>query len=1297
MLRQLRHLRMPALCLLLGSCGWSQVGELQSPSPTAVLATIGQPYSTDGSGVVHTTVRAGADVILTGTSSYTGEAGAGTPILHWDFQQTNATPDTTVDLVKRTSDSYAFTAPQVTSETVLNFTLIVTDANGRTGTARAQVLVKPVRDANHFLTFLQTADAVPVTAVTTTAIPADPSAAYNAGVGFTITVQKLLDYTDTLYTRHTDVPIGAPVSYSGSWPSQIGNGGADCNDPRNPKIEIPIPQINLDDPFPAGSPLAGQRLSDVMQTADIERDPAGKPEPLAPAGQQVIAPAVVKAQITITAGGGVTPQLCVGPGATTPVASTTVSADDLMQAANQGATAAMFDTNATAHTYYATIDPATTDHPWGTRTNLTEWLTQNHFDPGAPDWGADAHVYYTNNFDLGLGRSMYMKIGPCDGGPVDVSQLRQQSPSPEVLQTLAGLVGKCDVASVVVNYSSIQGAVQNINALVAVAMEYSAYPATTGPRFVKFFVFAPDERSGLMQRITSVDLDHRGQKPVPQNCVVCHGGTPLPANQHTAATYPPAVTNGVPGDVNAAFLPWDLSSLLYSDTDPGFSQKTQDQALKAQYTQARQADSFKLLNWGAYLTMADPTRFKLSRELIEGWYGASSPGGTTPAGLPGSFNGNFVPASWQPGTNGNPAHAASIYTDVFARNCRMCHTAQTGFNPNVTSCLFASHQCAISSYQMMSTSLRNAPGLLSSGVMPFARRTSDRLWSDPVPGNSTVLSAGAELLAALAEDHPDVSIVPPGTPAAVIRPFLDEFPGFLPHGRTDVLSLVPISVATGDLPLDGGLVSNPQWRVCLDAGTGSCTGSPQQVAVLNADQVNRALFQVPAKTGTYLVELDSGTSVVATRTLTVNAHPPAINAASLPDRVEPLGTLALSTSSLIPAGDPVIGGNGPLSRISWWVSGLTGFTTTSPCIASGVCSVDPVSGVPSILLQAAGGATAGSYTLNVRDATGAVSALQRNVTIGTGLSAPAVSGYVIANQATQAVLDAGSSQILDLVGPRQVPAPDSIGLQISCDYLLAGAPNPAATWGSSCNVGTSQPDGTLHIGTLAVTGTGVSYAPPPGLSTVGRRGGASEPGPAVVAYYRLQELAPGGAVVSQSDPASLTLQVRARASFSDVLAMLQHATDEDVKSGGVKCVSCHFGPQAPDAIVSFYSAQLSESQLYCELVGCPGFPALAVPADSTRPMVDLSDVLAIPSSTQRGAPPNSVFFRYPANLGAGPGATVPAFHVGGNRCGISPGPPTVLVAPSAELTATPPMAPLNPGRCDLLPVLQWIEDGAHSF
>jgi hypothetical protein len=795
------------MTLWLAACNnVSDVNQLTEPQPTAVVATVAQPFTIDASGVLQTRVRAGAEVVLTGSSSHKGATDSGVPIISYNWEQLDPSATTTVDLIRRTVDTDSFIAPQVTSEAALTFQLTVADSKGVTSSAKAVITVEPIRDADHFLNFLAVSGKFAVTAVSSSVVPADSGAAYNSTLPFTVTVTKLVSFTDIDGVHRSMVPIGQPVDYSSSWSSSLGSGGTNCADARNPQLQIPIPRLNLDDELADKS----ARLSDVLETSDIDLDPANP----------AIPPAVVYAKIEIKSTAlpaGASPEVCVSDTAHvndhTAAATVTSSSDRLVQPSSF---VALADTSASAHAYYATIDPS------ASKSTLNAWLSANGFKPDVAGYGADAHAVYTNNYDLGFGRDMYMKIGPCDSGAASLP--------------LQARIGKCDVAAVVVNYAGVQAAGYKINPIVAVAMEYSAAPATSpaGTRFTKFYVFAPDTRSGAFQRVTSVDLDRRGQKSVPQSCVVCHGGTP--------ASGPGG------GNVAAGFLSWDLDSFFFSDTDPGFSTKPEDAALKAQFTRAKQEAQFKLLNSGVYLTFDDPNRFALTRELVEGWYGG--------VGLPAaSFDGTFVPAGWQPGgVNQNPSDSATLYSDVFARHCRACHVLQeparvngngehidprvatetvngisTAACSSMSAVLFSPfpavganqiHQIPMGCYWEFAHSPVFSQ-LLSSGSMPFARRTLDRLWVQP-DGSP---SAAMILQQHFAAQTPPVTITDPGT--AIAQIITPTPPG---ASNSQITVAAQNDTITGAAPVVGNAVRLDSSRSAFPDTilwtASACTGTP---------------------------------------------------------------------------------------------------------------------------------------------------------------------------------------------------------------------------------------------------------------------------------------------------------------------------------------------------------------------------------------------------------------------------------------------------------------------------------------
>lgn len=741
-LRVYGPLGMICLCLLApaGCSKLSDVGSRSEPPAEAVASAIGQPYTTDSSGTLNTTVRAGADVLLSGEDSQKGENDTGSPLISFKWEQLDP-GSTPVELIYRTTNTVSFVAPQVTSDTTLKFKLTVADGAGDSASTEADVLVKPVRDADHFLQYLNVPGTFPVVMATQTPIAADPAADATAQLPVTVTMTKLVTFTDRNGVGHNAIPVGNPVTVSTGWTARVGSGGDDCGANENPILRLPIPRINLDDVLgaAAGAFPAGTVLSDAMELADVGS-------------------VVLEVRLDADSSAAV-PLLCVNGAATSTPSGAIMDAQALLAGATPR------DSAASARAYYDTIDTT------GSKSTLDGWLAANGFDPAVKGWAADAHAVYTNNYDLGFGRDMYMKLGACDSGAESLP-LEQR-------------VGKCDVAAVVVNYAGVEAATKGLNPIVAVAMEYSA--AVGGAqRFVKFYTYAYDRRSGKFAQVLSVNLDRRGEEYMPQACTVCHGGTPGTVDATTGL-----YSNG--GDVNAAFLSWDLDSLLYSDTDPGFSHKSRDAALRAQFTRANQEAEFKKLNAGAYLTMADPSgaagRYALTRELLEGWYGGP--------GLPSdTFDGSFVPQAWKPdGVDGmagtaddNPADSATVYSNAFARNCRACHIAQVpvaGIDPRTATVSIsgagalpactddprlAESRVGVSFQVPMGCywEFAHAPNLadrLSRNFMPFARRTSDRMWV------STDSQSAGELLRAHMLAAQGTTVDVPGTPSACIDSF----------------------------------------------------------------------------------------------------------------------------------------------------------------------------------------------------------------------------------------------------------------------------------------------------------------------------------------------------------------------------------------------------------------------------------------------------------------------------------------------------------------------------------------------
>jgi hypothetical protein len=1069
----------------LSSCSkLSHVGDQTEPAPHAIAVTIGEAYTTDSSGNLQTTVRAGSDVVLSGKESEKGDNDTGVPLVNFKWEQ--LTPGSNaVQLIARTSNTVSFTAPQVTVATTLNFKLTVSDVKGNAASTEAHITVQPVRDQDHFVQYLNVSNTIPVVMATRAPIVADSTASATATLPVVITITKLVTFPDRndSTVTHTRVAVGTPVSISTGWNTKLGS-SISCTGNQNPIIQVPVPRLNLDDLLPAGAFPDAVVLSDLLEPSDVDQ-------------------ATLEVRIDIASTSGVVtsaiPVACVN-GAASASASAAVFATEALLA-----TATPRDPKAAAQAYYTTIDPT------ASKNTFNKWLDANGFTSSVSGWNADAHAVYTNNFDLGFGRDMYMKIGgatgKCDDG----------TPALPITQAHINS-GKCDVAAVVVNYSGVEAAAKKLNPVIAVAMEYSA-PASGGARIVKFYTFAPDTRTGDYKRVLSVNLDRRGEQYLPQACVVCHGGTP-------GAVDGSGKYNGI-GDVKAGFLPWDLDSLLYSDTDPGFSTKSRDASLRAQYTRSMQEAQLKTLNLGAYLTFADPAgatgRYAVMRELLEGWYHGSSTTGLTAT----TFDGSFVPQGWKPAgidavastADDNPADSATLYTDVFARNCRMCHSLQVPVSgdPRTATVSISSANIAACSNDVRLANSRvgtafqvpigcywefaHAPNLadrLSRNQMPFARRTSDRMWVN----GSSAQTAGAELQAHLLRTQ-NLTVATPGTASVGI-------------------AISPTSADIGDVvTLDG---SSSRFGDLLAWTVDACTGTPaapgtcsRAMPVVGSNGV-QARFIVDSVVTYRVTQMLNGGAANGASYFQVQNKTPVLSAVTTSTQIGTPITLPNVVTTL---------GNGSLTQHTITLTVPTGLSAVPSCSVAAPCSANTVV------------------------------TLTPTVTNPTPVSSPLVVGV--------SVMDAGGdatpvTTTVSIAVTSTIAAQNLGSLPSSTLHVNANATGDAAfNLLNEVKLATPSYASRTDLSVAGVTYTGsrspltrsfsanvLTYRPANGFATHDLGGNAQNPPYETFSYY-LERRDTNGNVVEVSNTAIATIKVQARVTFTTMRNTWANAP----------CSSCH--------------------------------------------------------------------------------------------------------------------------------------------
>jgi hypothetical protein len=808
----------------------TQVGKEPNPAPQVVITPIGYtPVS--GSTTPTITVRSGADVVLSGKDS----SGNGVALKTFTWSQTGgqalpALPDPGA-LLYRNANTVSFRAPHVSSPTSLTLQLTITNAQDASGSGTITVMVEPANDPSQFLIpSVLDVTAPPrrfqvsvYTVEGLSGLPADAPVCVNIGRSLTYSSRD-----GTVYGAQNplQLPALSALQAQSSWLKAAGGAANAPMSFSNPRVVFDIPTFNDEELFalfnqPSENAYFGQQLvaADVDKATlllSINAKPAAcDGTPTTSLANRTLAVAV------LDSAGSVVLQ-AQAPGINMPVSlsgysspSQPLTSDALLQlVAGSGA---FVETRSTADAYYAAIDPS------NAKTSLSNWLTANCFNATAPDFGISAagangaHAVYTNNFDLGFGRDMYFMRCPITADPDRA-------------------------ASVVINYPSLESAVLKLEPIIAVAMEYSRDAHGNGP-FTKFYVFAPDDRTGTFQRVASANFDRRGQKYVPGTCVSCHGGTLNQANISS-------------GNVDAAFMPWDSGSLLFSDTDPAFLGNL---VSPSAYTSAAQADSIRRLNAMAWNTYQHPegilsnglgpcptigvggcvNRFDAPIALLTKWYG----------GDPGSANATAysdtgTPTAWFSAGQTQPA-SNDLYHQVFAHYCRACHTQSP-------STQFTDYASFIAEFKPTGLGLN---AVFHDARMPLARLTADRFWVNYSGGDPAALALAKEVqqvenISGLLDANNNV--IPPGAP--VISPtFLAAGNSALPDASGNITLSGPTGFS-GPVQLDGSsslFVSAYSWTLCTPPGA-SCAPEP----IVGSTDASPA-FAIMAP-GTYL--LTSGTT-----------------------------------------------------------------------------------------------------------------------------------------------------------------------------------------------------------------------------------------------------------------------------------------------------------------------------------------------------------------------------------------------------------------------------------------------------
>jgi hypothetical protein len=362
------------------------------------------------------------------------------------------------------------------------------------------------------------------------------------------------------------------------------------------------------------------------------------------------------------------------------------------------------DTSDTACEYYVTIGAvdrcggSSTGTLLGALINPTTfqaWKNEVGIDNDAQHPGNPTHVArFINQVDLNLTREHHMVYYGRDRAAAYVCNHKGPFPTK---QDPTGLFPPQDEIDAL-----ITDAQQNPqNTIACVAMEFSTrgqrgQPPSPTP-FTKFLIFGPD---GALW--STVDLDGRGPKGVPNVCTACHGGK-FDYEDADGHFEPGVVTPRPPGDLGAHFLPFDIANFAFS------SNLKPDQQEQQIFT----------MNLDVYNIERD--RSPSIQELIAGWYGGDM--NMTPTNMAPRFDRIYIAPSWK----SDPINR-DAYLKTYSHSCRTCHVAMDRAAaeqaPSVISSFAKQLVCDQSTSITASTAIQPA----DAHVMPNAKVTFDRFW-----------------------------------------------------------------------------------------------------------------------------------------------------------------------------------------------------------------------------------------------------------------------------------------------------------------------------------------------------------------------------------------------------------------------------------------------------------------------------------------------------------------------------------------------------------------------------------------
>jgi mono/diheme cytochrome c family protein len=414
--------------------------------------------------------------------------------------------------------------------------------------------------------------------------------------------------------------------------------------------------------------------------------------------------------------------------------------------------------------YYNTIDPP---DALGTRKRDTflKWRVENGFANADGTLAAACddptvcvyvNVKFRDTKDLGYGRDMYMRWDKIND----------------------------DVAVYVKNYRVSQEGLDipygpvNLEALIeddaqwnfgVNAIEFSDYPHEDGKKFTKFYNFRGDgdgngnltnDASGTLNHV--VDLDRRGEKPMPTTCIVCHGGrgeTLVYKDGNGDLKVAPSLVGGIAGDVQAHMQAIEFDTLQFAN-QPGFTREDNkdgirliNQAILSTYEHRRTEFFQGQGDWNADLAI----------EILNNRYvpALDDPANNALEIPVNVYDGNYVPDGWADNSDN-----LDLYRTLMGPNCMVCH-ALRGTNQNLTGAFPTSASFLEAAGTAQSYAARVDHLIYEQGKMPLGLLNYSDFWGETVsrPKDPATMATALGLTNRVDANN---RAIRPGAPVAVI-------------------------------------------------------------------------------------------------------------------------------------------------------------------------------------------------------------------------------------------------------------------------------------------------------------------------------------------------------------------------------------------------------------------------------------------------------------------------------------------------------------------------------------------------